>query len=114
MVTNPLYYRRCIGGPSAPPRRHESPNRHLRLELSLGRGYVERPVLPCLAIETRRHGGVRRAGVLRRAFRYRRGELDFLRAAPGGCDSRLGGTHAPGVRVLAEAVPEVHPPRDVS
>src|SRR5688572_24927615 len=114
MVTNPLYYQRCIGGPSAPPRRHESPNRHFRLELSVRRGHLERPVLSRVAIEARRHGGVRRAGVLRGAFRYRRGELDLLRSAPGGCDSRLGGTDAPGIRVLAEAVSEVHPPPDVS
>ena len=70
--------------------------------------HVERRLLPASARTTE---GLRRARVLRRAFRYRRGELDVLRAAARGGQPRLGGADAAGLRVLHQAVSEVHAPR---
>ena len=56
---------------------------------------------------------VRRARVLRRALRHRRDQLELLRRA-GTCDDEgLGHPHAGWLRVLAEALPEIHAPRDV-
>src|SRR5262249_15574645 len=53
-----------------------SPRRDLGLELSVGQGHLEWRVLS--EAPTAR---IRRARVLRRALRQRRGELDILRAA---------------------------------
>src|SRR5687767_13787760 len=115
MVTNPFYYQRCMGGArAARPLLYESPHRHLRLELSVRRGHVERPLLPRLALEARRDGRLRRTLVLRRALRHGRGELDLLWAAARGGDPRVGDAHASLLRVFAEAVSEVHAPEDVS
>ena len=55
--------------------------------------------------------GLRRARLLRRALRHRRGELELLRHASARGQPRLGAAHAARIRVLAEAVSEVHPPR---
>src|SRR2546426_1876489 len=56
---------------------------------------------------------LRRARVLRRALRHSRSELDVLRPAARGGHARLGGSNAARVRVLVEAVPEIHSPEDV-
>src|SRR5687768_8623851 len=103
-----------MGGARAPPPYcHEPPHRHVRLELPVRSGQVERPLLSRVAIEACRHRDVRRAGVLRGALRYRRGELHVLRAATRGGDARLGDTYACRIRVLTEALSEVHTPGNV-
>src|SRR6185503_6672415 len=130
MVTNPLYYQRrvrwrpstVLGAPSAtsnrrltsspagpvPRTRYGASDRHVGMELSLGKRDVERTLLSRDAVEARRHARLRRAAVLRRAFRYRRGQLDFLQAAARRSQSHMGRAHETGLRLLSEAVPEVH------
>ena len=56
-----------------------------------------------------RQPGLRRAPLLRRALQHRRGEQHVLRAAAAHRQPGLGPADAAGLRVLGEAVPEVHP-----
>src|SRR4051812_26866832 len=104
MVSKPLYY---------PTSGNEPQNRDVRLELSSRKGDLERTVLPCQPVGAAGHEGVRRAAVLRRTLRYRRGEFNFLRPASSGRHPLLGRTNTPWLRVLGEALSEVHPPEDV-
>src|SRR4029079_16395703 len=82
--------------------------RDLRLELPERRWHLERDLLPGKEEQDRR-----RARVLRRALRHRRGELQLLPGPRDQDDAGLGEADARAVRVLAEAVPEVHPSRHV-
>ena len=86
------------------------PHRHVGLELPAGQGHVERHLLSA-SRRARGRRRLRRAGVLRRALRHRRSELDLLRPAAVRGDARLGRAHAGGLRVLGQALSEVHPPR---
>ena len=83
------------------------------LELPSGKGTWNGLFYP--ATRSKRDGteGLRRAALLRRAFRHRRGQLDLLRTAASRGHARLGGADAARLRVLAEAVSEVHPSEDV-
>src|SRR5262245_65344637 len=84
------------------------PDRHVRLELSIGQRDVERPLLSQAAAE-----GLRGARVLCGALQYRRGELDVLRSAARRRLPRLGRADAARFRVLDEALSEVHASADV-
>ena len=84
------------------------------MELPVRAGHVERHLLPAAAgAPPAGVGKVRRAALLRRALRYRRGQLDVLPRAGGRDGEGLGGAHAAELRVLAEALSEVHAPEDV-
>src|SRR5207237_8150511 len=74
---------------------------------------VERLVLPEEPVEACGNRSVRRAPVLCRTLRYGRGEHDVLRAAARGGHARMGCSHTRRLRLLAEAVSEVHAPEDV-
>ena len=79
-----------------------------------GQRHVERDLLSRSAgAAAPRHAEVRRARVLRRALRHRRSELVVLPGADGGGGREVGGADAGRIRVLAEAVSEVHAPRHV-
>ena len=82
--------------------------RHVRLELPDRPRDVERHLLSVAA-----PARLRRAGVLRRALRHRRGELDVLPHAGAGSEPRLAAAHAGVVSLLRQAVPEVHAPGHV-
>ena len=84
--------------------------RHVGLELSVRAWHLERCVL---SAAPRAREDVRRARVLRAALRHGRGELDVLRPAARRGHAALGRTHAARLRVLRQALPEVHAPEDV-
>src|SRR5882762_3325140 len=77
--------------------------RHIRLELSIRQGVLERPLLSEDAFETSRNRSIRRAAFLRGALQYGRGEHDLLWPAAARRDTSLGGTDAAWIRFLAEA-----------
>src|SRR4051794_25886522 len=104
MVIKPFYY---------PTRGNEPQNRHVRLELSIGKGDLERSLLPSQPVGSGRHQRLRRTAVLHRTLRYRRGEFDVLRPAPARSHPRLVPADAGRLRILGQAVSEVHPPQDV-
>ena len=80
------------------------------MELSGRSRHVERHFLPGALEGSPRAGGVkaevRRARLLCRALRHRRGQHHLLRAAESGCRTDLGRPHPIRVRVLPEAIPE--------
>ena len=67
--------------------------------------HVERAVLSPAGGTAAR---IRRAALLRRAFQHRRDQQHVLRPAPGSSQSGVGPAHAAGLRVLGQALPEVH------
>src|SRR6266545_4762000 len=87
---------------------YEPSHRNVGLELSLWKRHLEWTFLPGDAVQTGRHGHIRRAAFLCGAFRDRRGQLNVLWTTAAGCHSRLGVAHSGRVRVLVEAVSEVH------
>ena len=90
-----------------------TPHRHIRLELSDGRGHLERCVLPAKKGRASSVPGFDELSYLRRALQHGRGELELLRHAAARGEPRLGRTHAGRLRVLAQALSEVHAPGDV-
>src|SRR4030095_4202069 len=93
--------------------RDGSPYRHLWLELPDRQGEMEWPFLPGHQVQAARNGRLRRAALLRRALRHGRSEFDLLWTTTTRGRPDMGGTDAARLRVLAQAVPEVHSPEDV-
>ena len=75
--------------------------------------HLERHLLSRAGARASRPRQVRRARLLRRALRHGRGQLDLLRRAGGHDDARAGPNGRRRLRVLAEALSEVHAPGDV-
>src|SRR5438552_6390827 len=83
-------------------------DRDVGMELPAGTRDVERRLLPAKATE-----GLRRARVLCGALQHRRSQFDVLWPAAGRRIAHLGRANAARLRVLDQAVSEVHASRDV-
>ena len=64
-------------------------------------------------LDVARHQTFDELTLLRRTLRHRRGELDLLRTTKGRGHTQVGGPHARRLRILGEALPEVHASGDV-
>ena len=94
-------------------RREQHPHRHVRLELPLRQGHVERHLLPARSRAGAGRGKFDELAFYAEHFDTVEINSTFYGVPAAATTKRMGGTHARGFRILAEALPEVHAPGDV-